>query len=364
MKINDIILHLEKLAPLALQEDYDNAGLIVGDRNADVTGVLVTLDSTETVIDEAIAKGCNFIVAHHPIVFRGLKSFTGKNYIERTIIKAIKNDVAIYATHTNLDNVVGGVNTQIANRLGLKNQQILVPKSGQLMKLVVFVPVEYTGQLLDALYTAGVGEIGNYSQCSFRVEGKGTFKPNSKANPTIGQANVQEEVDENRVEVIFPTHLKNQVLEAMKKGHVYEEVAHYLTPLDNQNQEIGSGMVGNLPAPMNEMDFLRFLKETMQASVVKYTSLLNKPIKRVAVCGGSGGFLLGAAIGSKADVFITADYKYHEYFDADGRIIIADIGHYESEQFTKELICEYLSKKFTNFAVHISTTKTNPVFYL
>lgn len=363
MKISEVIAHLEKLAPTAYQESYDNAGLIVGNPTDEVKGVLVTLDSTEDVIEEAIQRGCNLVVAHHPIVFKGLKKITGKNYVERTIIKAIKNDIAIYAIHTNLDNVVGGVNFKIAERLGLQNVNILSPKEGILMKLVIFVPTERTGQLLDELYKAGAGQIGNYSNCSFRVEGTGTFKPNNQANPFIGQSGVQEEVEENRIEVIFPSYLQHSILAAMRKGHPYEEIAYYLSSLDNQNQEVGSGAFGMLPQPLSETEFLQFLKEKMNVSVIRHTRLLGKAIQKIAVCGGAGGFLLGDAISQKADVFITADYKYHEFFDADNRIIIADIGHYESEQFTKDLLKDYISKKFTNFAVHLSETITNPIEY-
>lgn len=363
MTIKDITTYLEGFAPLAYQESYDNAGLIVGDASTEVTGVLVTLDSTEEVIDEAIAKGCNLVVAHHPIIFKGLKKLTGKNYIERTIIKAIKNDVAIYATHTNLDSVVGGVNFKIAEKLKLEKVKILAPKSEVLMKLIVFVPVYNTKEVLNALHAAGAGVIGNYSHASFRSEGTGAFRPNEKANPTIGAANVDEEVHENRVEVIFPAYLKNQVLAAMHRTHIYEEVAHDIIMLENQNTEVGSGIIGELSEPISETDFLAYLKQNMGVSVIRHTRLLNKPIRRVAVCGGSGGFLLGDAIGQAADVFITADYKYHEFFDADKRIIIADIGHYESEQYTKELLKDYICKKFTNFAVHLSETPTNPINY-
>lgn len=363
MIIKEITNYLESIAPLAYQESYDNAGLIVGNATAEVTGILVTLDSTEEVIDEAIAKGCNLVVAHHPIIFKGLKKLTGKNYIERTVIKAIKNDIAIYATHTNIDSVVGGVNFKIAEKLKLGNVKILAPKSQVLMKLIVFVPTYNTQDLLKALHAAGAGVIGNYSNVSFRAEGTGAFRPNEKANPTIGAANVDEEVHEHRVEVIFPAYLKNQVLAAMYSTHVYEEVAHDIITLENQNQEVGSGIVGELSEALSETDFLRHLKNSMGVSVIRHTKLLGKKINKVAVCGGSGGFLLGDAISQGADVFITADYKYHEFFDADGRIIIADIGHYESEQYTKELLKDYICKKFINFAVHLSETPTNPVNY-
>lgn len=363
MIIKELTTYLEAIAPLAYQESYDNAGLIVGNASAEVSGVLVTLDSTEEVIDEAIAKGCNLVVAHHPIIFKGLKKLTGKNYIERTIIKAIKNDVAIYATHTNLDSVVGGVNFKIAEKLKLEKVKILAPKSQVLMKLVVFVPVNNAKEVLEALHAAGAGMIGNYSHASFRCEGTGAFRPNEKAKPTIGAANVDEEVHENRVEVIFPAYLKNQVLAAMYRTHIYEEVAHDIIMLENQNSEVGSGIIGELSNEMSERDFLAYLKQNMGVSVIRHTKLLGKPIRKVAVCGGSGGFLLGDAIGQLADIFITADYKYHEFFDADNRIIIADIGHYESEQYTKELLKDYICKKFINFAVHLSETPTNPINY-
>lgn len=363
MKIKDLIQYFEKLAPTAYQESYDNAGLIVGNPNDEIRGVIVSLDSTEEVIDEAIQKNCNVVVAHHPIVFKGLKKFTGKNYVERTIIKAIKNDIAIYAIHTNLDNVVGGVNFKIAERLELQNVRILSPKNDVLMKLVVFVPTEHTNQLLEALYEAGAGEIGNYSNCSFRVNGIGTFKPNEKSNPFIGKTGVLEEVEENRIEVIFPSFLQNSIINAMKVAHPYEEVAYYLSVLNNQNQEVGSGAIGELKNPIDALNFLSYVKEKMSVSVIKYTKLLSNPIKKVAVCGGAGGFLLNDAIAQNADIFITSDYKYHEFFDADGRIIIADIGHYESEQYTKDLLRDYICKKFTNFAVHLSETITNPIKY-
>ena len=363
MKIKELTNYLEDFAPLAYQESYDNAGLIVGNANTEITGILVTLDSTEDVIDEAIAKGCNLVVAHHPIIFKGLKKLTGKNYVERTIIKAIKNDIAIYATHTNLDSVVGGVNFKIAQLLDLQQVKVLSPKNQVLMKLIVFVPIDNTQAVVDALHEAGAGIIGNYSHVSFQGEGTGSFRPNERANPTIGAANVQEKVHENRVEVIFPAYLKSRVLAAMHQSHVYEEVAHDIILLENQNQEVGSGAIGNLSEALSEQDFLQYLKQKINVSVIRHTNLLGKSIKRIAVCGGAGGFLLNDAIAQNADIFITSDYKYHEFFDADKRIIIADIGHYESGQFTKELLKDYICKKIINFAVHLSVTPTNPVNY-
>lgn len=361
--IRTVTACLEAWAPLAYQESYDNAGLIVGDPSTPVTGVLVTLDATEAVIDEAIARGCNLVVAHHPIVFKGLKKFNGRTYVERTVIKAIKNDVAIYASHTNLDNVTGGVNFKIAQKLSLRDTRILSPKAQTLTKLSVYIPVGDTEALLQALYAAGAGQIGNYEHCSFRVEGTGTFKPLDGANPVIGQVGTDEAVREHKVEVIFPSHLEGAIVSAMKKAHPYEEVAHDLYPVLNVNGEVGSGAIGELPEAMSGPDFLAYLKQQMQVTVIRHTALPAKPIRRVAVCGGAGGFLLPNAIRAGADVLVTADYKYHEFFDADQQIMICDIGHYESEVFTKELIQHYLSKHFTNFAVILSETVTNPIQY-
>jgi dinuclear metal center YbgI/SA1388 family protein len=364
LRITDVIKSLETWAPLAYQESYDNAGLLVGDPQEVLTGVLISLDTTEDVIDEAIRKNCNLVVAHHPIIFKGLRKINRGNYVGRTVVKAIEHNIAIYATHTNLDNVKNGVNFQIAERLGLQNVRILSPKKQLLQKLVVFVPLEDTMVLLDALTEAGAGTIGNYSGCSFRTSGTGTFTPGQMANPAIGTINQPEEVAENRVEVMFPAHLAARVLAAMRQAHPYEEVAYYLTALENENQEVGSGAVGLLPEPMEEMAFLQFLKHRMNAGCVRHTALRHRPVQKVAVCGGAGIFLIQDAIRAGADAFVTADVKYHEFFDADKRIVLADIGHYESEVFTKDLIFKYLSEKISNIAVNLSETTTNPVFYL
>jgi dinuclear metal center YbgI/SA1388 family protein len=363
LKIKHITDYLEVIAPLSYQEIYDNAGLIVGDAQMPVTDVLLTLDCTEAVVDEAIAKGCNLIIAHHPIVFKGLKKFNGRNYVERTVIKAIKNDVAIYAIHTNLDNVLGGVNSMIAEKLGLQNIQILAPKTSLLSKLAVFVPATHTQRLLDALHMAGAGQIGNYEACSFTVTGTGTFMPNDFANPFIGKSNVLEQVIEDRIEVVFPNYLQSKILTAMKSAHPYEEVAYYLSALNNDNQEVGAGAVGELTTAVHTHEWLLLLKKQMSLKVIKHTNIIKNKVQRIALCGGSGGFLLNDAIQAQADVFVTADYKYHEFFDADNRIMICDIGHYESEVCTKELLHQFLSKKFTTFAIILSETNTNPVSY-
>ncbi|MEP2025744.1 MAG: Nif3-like dinuclear metal center hexameric protein [Reichenbachiella sp.] len=363
MKINEIIGALNHWAPPAYQESYDNARLITGDPNSELTGILVSLDCTEEVVQEAIDKKANLIVAHHPIVFKGLKSFTGKNYVERTIIKAIKNDVAIFSIHTNLDNVNTGVNRMISERIGLNNGRTLAPKTNILSKLVTFVPTQDAQSVLDSLYQSGLGHVGNYDQCSFQIKGTGSFRPNEQARPVIGKTNERELVDEIRIEGIFPSHLKNKVVAALKKAHPYEEVAYYLTALENENQEVGSGMVGELESPMPILEFMQLLKDRFNLKVIRHTSFHKNEIKRIAVCGGSGSFLLGDAIRSGADIFITADFKYHEFFDAEQKIIIADIGHYESEVFTKELICNFLKEKFANIALNLSEVDTNPIKY-
>jgi dinuclear metal center YbgI/SA1388 family protein len=360
--IKDVTDHLEAIAPRSYQEDYDNSGLLVGNPSETLKGVLVTLDCTENVVDEAIKENCNLIIAHHPIIFRGLKKLTGQTYVDRTVIKAIKNDIAIYAIHTNLDHVHTGVNRKIVEKIGLENLEILQPKKDTLMKLVTFVPKENTGEVMNALHKAGAGNIGNYKNCSFQVVGEGTFMATGDAQPHIGQTNQQERVEEVRVEVIFPKHLSSSVLIALKRSHPYEEVAYYLSSLENENQEVGAGMIGELQTEMEPIEFLARLKKVMNTSCIRYTSPIRN-IKRVAVCGGAGSFLLQSAISKKADVLVSADFKYHEFFDADQKIMIADIGHYESEQFTKDLIIDTLKEKFTTFAIIFSKTATNPISY-
>ncbi|MGK0364630.1 MAG: dinuclear metal center YbgI/SA1388 family protein [Saprospiraceae bacterium] len=350
MKIKDVTNFLETIAPSAYQESYDNAGLIVGDADTEVTGVLCCLDSTEAIVQEAIDTGCNLIVAHHPIVFKGLKRFNGKNYVERTIISAIKNDIAIYAIHTNLDNVYyQGVNTKIAEKLGLQNTRILSPKSG-FKKLYTFVPTTHSEIVRQALFTAGAGSANGINNISYATLGVGTISEGNGA--------------QMKLEVVFPALIQGKVLNALEKSHPAKNYVYDIISIENKNSEVGSGMIGELEKEVKVEDFLKFLKKTMKAGVVKYTAPTGKKIRTVAVCGGSGGFLLGQAIAQKADIFITADYKYHEFFDADGRIIIADIGHYESEQYTIELLHDIISKKFVNFAAHLTKVNTNPVNYL
>ena len=363
MTIKEIIQALEEMAHPHLQEPYDNSGLLCGDKMSTCTGITISLDCTEAVIDEAIQNGCNLVVSHHPIVFKGLKTFTGKNYVERTIIKAIKADIAIYAIHTNLDNVLHGVNASIAGKLGVIDCNILAPKSGDLRKLSVFVPHSGLEILRSALFAAGAGEIGNYSHCSFAAEGMGSFLPEDGAKPVIGQLGSIHKEPETKLEVIFPGWKQGAILSAMIENHPYETVAHDIYRLENEWQETGSGMVGRLPEAIDSRKFLEFVKVKFNVPVIRHTALINDKVQKIAFCGGAGSFLVKNAIAAGADIFITGDMKYHEFFDADDKIIIADIGHYESEQFTIDLLYDLLTQKFTNFAILKTGQNTNPVSY-
>jgi len=363
MKIKDITSFLEGFAPLGSQESYDNSGLIVGSHDMEVTEVLLSLDCIEKTVEEAIQIGANLIIAHHPIVFGGLKQLNGKNYVERTVIKAIKNDIAIYAIHTNLDNYKFGVNYEIAKRIGISNPRILSPKKNALKKLVFFCPSNDSKKVTQAIFDAGGGNIGEYSECSFQSKGTGFFKPGEKANPSTGNIGNREEVQENRIEVLVPIHKESQILHAMKNAHPYEEVAHDLYPISNLNQDEGSGMIGTLAEPMEVTSFLSHIKDTFNCGTIRHTELVKKEIKTVAFCGGSGSFLLNKAKNQQADIYITGDFKYHEFFDAENAIIIADIGHFESEQYTPHLILAVLKKNFINFAFHLSKVNTNPINY-
>lgn len=364
MKIRELTHFIEEHAPLVYQESYDNSGVIVGNKDLDIKGVLICLDCIEEVVDEAIQLGYNLIIAHHPIIFKGIKTLTGKNYIEKTVIKAIKNDIVIYAVHTNLDNVLIGVNHQIAQKIGLKNIEILSPKVGLLQKLVTYVPLAYADKVRTSLFVAGAGEMGNYSECSFNTKGAGTFKARQGANPFVGSKNTQHIEDEQRIEVLMPIALQKRILHALLQAHPYEKVAYDIFNIENPIDDVGSGVIGDLEHAMTPKDCLNFIKEKMQLSVIKYTNLRETPIKKIALCGGSGSFLLPNAIQKQADMYISADFKYHEYFDAEEKIIIADIGHYESEQFTQEFLFEIITKKFTTFAVQITKINTNPIKYL
>lgn len=371
MKIKEVIGLLEELAPLAYSEGFDNTGLLVGDENAEVSGILVTLDTLESIVDEAIENNCNLIVSFHPIVFSGLKKITGKTYVERVVQKAIKHDIAIFSNHTALDNSWNGVNAMICEKLGLSNRTVLIPQNETIKKLITFVPNNDAEKVRNALFAAGGGSIGNYENCSFNIEGKGSFKGNESSNPvkgTKGEIHFEEEI---QIGITFAKHLQNKILKALLESHPYEEVAYEITTLENSNQHLGMGMIGELENEMSEIEFLEFLKRTMKTDCVRHSDFLKKPIKKVALLGGSGSFAIDAAKKAGADVFISADFKYHDFFKAENSILLADIGHYESEQYTKNLIHSFLKKKIANFAPLLPTGKillskinTNPISYL
>ncbi|MBR9846855.1 MAG: Nif3-like dinuclear metal center hexameric protein [Algicola sp.] len=364
MIVKDVITYLEELAPLNYAEDFDNVGLLVGDKQAKISGILVTLDTLEAVVDEAIEKKCNLIISFHPIIFKGLKKITGKTYVERTVLKAIKNDIAIYAIHTALDNALKGVNDIICNTLGLTNKRILIPQKGTIKKLTTYVPTKNAEALRTELFKAGAGNIGNYDSCSFNTEGKGTYRGNASSNPKVGKKGELHEEPETQISVTFSKHVESRLLSTLFEKHPYEEVAFEVTTLDNYNQNIGIGMVGELENSQQTEAFLQFVKEKMNVSRIRHSKLIKKNVSKIAVLGGSGSFAIAAAKATGADVLITSDLKYHDFFSAENDIILADIGHYESEQFTKNFLVDYLSKKITNFAVVLSTTNTNPVKYL
>ncbi|WP_299119547.1 Nif3-like dinuclear metal center hexameric protein [uncultured Winogradskyella sp.] len=364
MIVQDVINHLQDLAPLAYAEDFDNVGLLVGDKNQSVSGILVTLDTLETVVEEAIESNCNLIVSFHPIIFKGLKKLTGKTYVERVVIKAIQHNIAIFSIHTALDNAIEGVNSIICDQLGLKNKKILIPQAATIKKLQTYVPKANAQELRQALFNAGAGMLGNYESCSFNVDGEGTYLGNEDSNPAIGEKGQLHTENETAISVTFKKHLESKVLKMLFEAHPYEEVAYEVSTLENTNQHIGMGMIGELQSEMSAKDCLLYIKNKMNTECVRHTTLSEKPIKKIAVLGGSGSFAINAAKAKGADLLVTADLKYHDFFSAENDIILADIGHYESEQFTKSFLVDYLSKKITNFAIILSKTNTNPVKYL
>ena len=364
MKIKEILSILEEMAPLSYAEDFDNVGLLVGDRETEASGVLVCHDALESVIEEAIEKKCNLVVCFHPILFSGIKKITGKNYVERSVLKAIKNDIAIYAVHTALDNHQNGVNKIFCDALGLQNTKTLIPKPNFIQKLVTYTILENTEKLRNALFDAGAGIIGNYEDCSFNSKGIGTYMGNENSNPEIGARFEFVEAEEIKIEVTFEKYLQSKILKALFSNHVYEEVAYEIYDLQNTHQNIGLGMIGELDKPINEKDFLQFVKEKMECGGIRHSEFTGKMVKKVAVLGGSGAFAIKNAIQAGADVFLTADMKYHNFYEAENRILLTDIGHFESERFTKNYIVDYLTKKIPNFAVNLSQINTNPVKYL
>lgn len=363
MTIQKVISEIEKHIVMPQAEDFDNVGLLCGLPERNVSGILVCHDALENVIDEAIERNCNLIVCFHPIIFSGLKSLTGKNYVERAVLKAIENKVAIYAIHTAFDNDYRGVNAGICNMLGLRNLKILQPKKNNLKQLNVYVPKNYSEQVKEALFSSGAGNIGFYDQCSFKIEGKGTFRPVEGSNPFFGQQNVREDADEEMISVIFESFKQHQILAALKSAHPYEEVAHQIYQLENENQFSGLGMYGEFETEMDEREFLSFVKEKFNLNIIKHSDFNQKKIKRVGVLGGSGASGIKSALSKKCDAYLTGDLKYHDYFLAESKMLICDIGHYESEQLVSQQLFEILSQKFSTFAILKSSEKTNPVNY-
>ncbi|HHT30479.1 MULTISPECIES: Nif3-like dinuclear metal center hexameric protein [Petrimonas] len=364
MRIKEILQTIEALAPVPLQEDFDNCGLQVGDMNREATALLLSLDVTESVIDEAISLGCNLIISHHPLAFKPFKSLTGRTYVERCMIKAIRHDIAIYAAHTNLDNVLQGVNFKLAEMLGLQQLRILSPKRGLLLKLVTFVPESHAEYVRNALFNAGAGNIGNYESCSFNLHGEGTFKAGATANPfvgTVGKLHFEKEV---RIETVLPRFKQPEVLRALLSVHPYEEPAYDFYPIENEWHQVGSGVVGVLPEAIPEQEFLYLLKDVFNLPTIRHTKLQNRDIHDVALCGGAGAFLIPQAIAYGADAFVTGEAKYNDFYDVDSRLLLAVVGHYESEVCTKEIFFDAITKKFPTFAVHKSAFDSNPVKYL
>ncbi|CAL2092986.1 GTP cyclohydrolase 1 type 2 homolog [Tenacibaculum sp. 190524A05c] len=364
MTIRDITNHIEEIAPLSYAEDFDNVGLLVGNYKTDVTGVLVTLDTLEEVVDEAIENNCNLIVSFHPIIFGGLKKLNGSNYVERAVLKAIKNDIAIYATHTALDNSNVGVSAKMCEVLQLQNTKTLIPKKENIKKLTTYVPFRDANNLREKLFEAGAGNIGNYDNCSFNVEGKGSYRGNEHSNPTVGKKGELQYEEETCITVTFESHLEGKILGQLFQNHPYEEVAYEVITLNNKQQNVGMGMIGEFEEAIDENEFLKLVKSTFKTGCVRHSKPIGKSVKKVAVLGGAGSFAISNAIREKADAYISADFKYHEFYKAENRILLADVGHYESEQFTKNLLVDHLTKKFTNFAIRLSEKRTNPIYYI
>jgi dinuclear metal center YbgI/SA1388 family protein len=363
MLVKEIVKALEDLAPLSLQEPYDNAGLVVGSMEQEVKAVLLCLDVTGKVLEEARIKGAGLVISHHPVIFGKLNKLTGETYTERIVLRAVRNEISLYSAHTNIDNVIGGVNTRIAEKIGLKKNEILSPSAGLLRKLVVFVPLSHAAEVRGAIFEAGAGHIGKYDQCSFNVEGEGSFRGAEDTNPFTGKPGSIHYEKELRVETIFPSFLEGIIIKKMKQAHPYEEVAYDIYPLENRYEGFGTGMIGTLDKPLDPLDFLEHLRDIFGSKSIRHTEILNRKLSRIALCGGSGSFLTGLAKQRGADIFISGDFKYHDFFHADEKMMIADIGHHESEQFTLEIFHELITKKFPNFAVHFSDVNTNPIHY-
>ena len=363
-RISDIASLLEAIAPPALQEDYDNSGLLVGEPETEVSGVLVSLDVTEAVVAEALEKGCNLIVSHHPLIFRPMKRLTGRNEVERTVMAALRAGIGLYAIHTNLDNVAHGVNAMMAEKLGLDDFATLRPAKSTLSKVVTFVPHDHLDAVREAMFAAGAGSLGDYDECGFVTQGQGTFRAQPGSDPHVGSVGQREGVEEARLEVVVERWNVGRVVAAMLDAHPYDLVAHDVVHLENDHPTAGSGGIGSYDVPLDWAAFVDRLKIAFGAPMVRHTAPPEGPIAIVALCGGTGSFLLPDAIRSGADVFLSSDFKYHEFFGTEGQITIADIGHAEAEGGISQWLVDQLSvlkDGFPNFAVLLSEVRTNPI---
>jgi len=364
MKIKDVIQCIEEYAPLCYQDGFDNSGLIIGNAETQTNSALLCVDITEEIVDEAISKKINLIISHHPVVFSGLKKITGKTSTERIVAKAIKHDIALYAAHTNMDNITGGVNSKICEKLGMVDCKILSPRKNELIKIVVYVPESHSEKIRNAMFNAGAGNIGKYSDCSFSTKGKGTFKAGKNAKPFVGEKEKLHTVDEIKIEMIAQKNNLQKIKIAISENHPYEEIAYDIYNVENVFENVGSGMIGNLPEAITYDVFYKMLKDVFSLKIIRTTKPISKKIFKVAVCGGAGSFLLNDAIANQADIFVSGDFKYHQFFDTNDKITIADIGHFESEQFTTEIFCDIIKKKLSNFAVEIAKENKNPIIYI
>ena len=364
MKLHDIITTLESWAPLSYQDEWDNSGLMVGDPDMEISGILISLDTTVGVLQEAISNKCNLVVSHHPLIFNGLKNITPAIPEFSIIQTAIKKNIGVYAIHTNLDSKLESLNHFLGKKIGLENISILKPKTGYLKKLVTFCPVDNASNVKDALFEAGAGHIGEYDCCSYTGNGQGSFRASNEANPFVGEKDVIHQEDESRIEVIFPIHIEKRLIQALLESHPYEEVAYDIYPLTNLFPDLGAGIVGTLPEPVWDRDILLEVKELFGMKALRHTELLDKKISKIALCSGAGAFLIPEAKRQGVDLFLTADLKYHDFQASEGDLLLADIGHFESEHYVKEILHAILIEKFPTFAVLISERETNPINYL
>jgi dinuclear metal center YbgI/SA1388 family protein len=364
MKLKEICSYLDSAIPLSFQEGYDNSGLQLGLPEMEVNSALLTLDITEKVLDEAGYKGCNIIISHHPLIFSGLKRISGRSFTERILLKAVKQDIAIYSAHTNLDALNNGVSRKMAEKIGLKNVRVLSPLKNKLLKLVTFVPDNYLDKVKETVFGAGAGVTGGYDNCGFYAQGTGSFRGNETTNPFVGEKGKVHSEKETRFETVFYSHMKEKVIKALVEAHPYEEPVYDIYLLENENIETGIGCTGELNEPMNEMEFLKLISEVFTVRCLKYSVPTGKKVKKAALCGGAGGLFINDAISAGADAYVTSDIRYHSYFETENQILLADIGHYESEIFSTEILHDLILKKFPNFAVRFSEVNTNPINYL